>query len=122
MSEPTVVVLREAVRRAVASSSLRAVAEEVGLTHRGLALFLGGSRPRPGTVRKLTRWYLDRPRSAGEISADDAEAALAVLLHGFPPARIDETMRYLLTGIRRMGEAAGVAPPSWIDAVLARRR
>jgi hypothetical protein len=122
MSEPTVALLRESVRRAVAAASLRAVAEQVGLTHRGLALFIDGSRPRPGTVRKLTTWYLHRPRDANAISPDDAEAALAVLVHGVPPGSVDESIRYLLASVRQMSEHAGVAPPPWIDAVLARRR
>jgi hypothetical protein len=121
MSEPTVDVLRESVRRAVAASSLRAVAEQVGLTHRGLALFIEGSKPRPSTVRKLTAWSLGRPRGAEAVSREDAEAVLAILLAGVPPERMDAAVRRVVTGMRRVCVDAGVPPPAWIDASLARR-
>jgi hypothetical protein len=122
MSEPTVVVLRESVRGAVSASSLRAVAEQVGLTHRGLALFIEGSKPRPSTIRKLAAWYLNRPRDGEAISPDDAEAVLAVLLTGVPAETLGDTMRRVVVSMRRICDDAGVAPPSWIDAMLARRR
>jgi len=121
MSEPTVVVLRESVRSAVSASSLRAVAEQVGLTHRGLALFIEGSKPRPSTIRKLTAWYLNRPRDGEAISPEDAEAVLAVLLMGVPVKTLDKLMRRVVVSMRQICDEAGVAPPPWIDAVLARR-
>ena len=109
-------------RRAVAASSLRAVAGQVGLTHRGLALFLEGSKPRPGTIRKLTTWYLDRPRDGEVIAPGDAEAILALLLTGVPAEMMDGTIRRVATAVRQSCDEGGVPPPSWIDAVLARRR
>jgi hypothetical protein len=122
VSEPTVVVLRESVRRAVAASSLRAVAEQVGLTHRGLALFIEGTRPRPGTIRKLTTWFANRPADAEGVSPELAEAALAVLFAGLPAARVEEPIRNLLSAIRQICESAGLPPPAWLAPVLARHR
>jgi hypothetical protein len=122
MSEPPVDALREGVRRAVAAASLRAVAEQVGITHRGLALFLEGSKPRRGTVRKLTAWYLARPRDVEEVTPELAEAAIAVLLAEVPASTIDRGVRDVAACVRRIFAEAAVPPPSWIDAVLARRR
>jgi hypothetical protein len=122
MSGPPVGALRESVRRAVAATSLRAVADQVGITHRGLALFLEGSKPRPGTVRKLTAWYLTRPRDVEEVTTDLAEAAMAVLLAEVPASTIDRAVRDVAACVRQICEQAGAPPPSWIGAVLARRR
>ncbi len=113
--------LREGVRRAVAASSLRAVAEQVGLTHRGLALFLDGSKPRRGTVRKLTAWYVSRPSDAEPIAPDVAKATLTFLLTGIPEATIERAVRDVAASVRLAFVEAGVHPPAWIDSVLARR-
>ena len=122
MSEPVVGTLREGVRRAVAASSLRAVAEQVGLTHRGLAKFLEGSTPHSGTVRKLTRWYVSHPSGAEPISPDVAKATLTFLLSGIPEATIERAVRDVATHVRVAFVEAGVPPPGWIDAVVSGRR
>jgi hypothetical protein len=122
MSEPPVDALREGVRRAVAAASLRAVADQVGITHRGLALFLEGSKPRLGTVRKLTAWYLARPRDVEAVPGDLAEAALSVLLAEVPASAVDQAARGVAACVRQICDDAGVPPPSWIGDVLARRR
>ena len=122
MSEPVVGALREGVRRAVAVSSLRAVAEQVGLTHRGLAKFLDGSTPHSGTVRKLTQWYFTHPSGAEPVSPDVAEAALTLLLTGMPEEAVRRAVKDVAASVRRTFTEAGMPPPPWIDAVLARRR
>ena len=81
MSAPPVDVLRDAARRAAASTSLRATASEIGITHRSLARFLAGeTETRESTTRKLRDWYVRRAASTGDVTAETAEAALSVLV------------------------------------------
>jgi len=119
MSEPAVAELRASVRRAVASSSLRAVADQVGVTHRGLAKFIDGSRPRSGTVRKLTAWYVSHAPPAEPLSPATARAALALLLAGIPAGKLDRLVPDVAARIRQACVDAAVAPPAWTDALAA---
>lgn len=48
--------LRAKARSAVESSSLRAVAEEIGMSWSGLRSFLEGTTPHPSTIAKLVDW------------------------------------------------------------------
>lgn len=48
--------LRSQVRQAVEASSLRAVAEEIGMSWSGLRSFLEGTTPHPSTIAKLLAW------------------------------------------------------------------
>lgn len=51
--------LREALQSAVEASSLRQVADEVGMSFNGLRTFITGGRRRPqaATIRKVAAWY-----------------------------------------------------------------
>lgn len=75
--------LREAVQARVEATSRRATAREIGLTPRGLELFLSGAKPQAKTLAKLLSWYeahvalLDGP----PISEADA---IRVLLRPLP--------------------------------------
>jgi len=80
--------LRAALTRAVATSSLRAVAEQVGLTHRGLGMFIRAeARPRDVTLRKLREWYLRDAATLPKTDASTVNAAVALLLESAPRAR-----------------------------------
>lgn len=72
--------LRESVRQAVAVSSLRTVADDIGMSFSGLRSFLGGRRPQRGTLEKLSRWFM-RERGGREQreTLADVEAAAALL-------------------------------------------
>jgi hypothetical protein len=81
---PSVDVLRESVRRAVAASSLRTVAAQAGLTHRTVGKFLGGTPPQEKTLRKLREWYVRHAADTPDLSKETRAAALAILLDGVP--------------------------------------
>lgn len=70
--------LRRAVAQRAGASSVTAVAAEIGVSHRGLSLFLRGTRPQTRTVRKLEAWYRRSFRTDEdlEFSADQALIAL----------------------------------------------
>lgn len=76
--------LRDAVAQRVKETSIRAVAEEIGMSHSGLHVLLKGSVPHPSTREKLVAWYLGRRGvgpSAPEVSKADVDAAVSVLVH-----------------------------------------
>ena len=111
-------VLRAALRRAVAASSLRTVAEQVGLTHRGLQLYINGeSRPREVTARKLRDWYVREGVSAGGVTAETARAAVDVLLADLPAAEKSRATSELLELVRQVYTRAKMNPPEWTETV-----
>jgi hypothetical protein len=80
----TLKVLRDAVRRRVEQTSIRVVAEEIGMSPSGLHILLRGSRPHPATREKLVRWYVeqrDAQETRGEpVSPVDVDVALQLLM------------------------------------------
>ncbi len=107
--------LREAARRAVAETSLRAVAKRVPMSPMGLQHFINGTRPYRSTLRKLTAWYVNRGASRGEFSEDTARAALAILLDGLPEARQAEARAALLERLAASYAAARTELPTWLE-------
>jgi hypothetical protein len=105
-------VLRDAVRRAVASSSLRAVGDAVGLSHKGITKFLAGSKPQASTMRNLTRWYLTE--SGASLDAETAAAAINLLASGFTGEERERVRAGLLDVLRDAHRAAGREPPEWL--------
>ncbi|HEX8243274.1 MAG TPA: hypothetical protein VF541_07255, partial [Longimicrobium sp.] len=79
MTRPALDVLREAVRRAVAASSQRAVAAQIGISHVAVGKFLAGSEPYRPTWRKLQEWYLRRVVPPDAVSAEVARLAAFIL-------------------------------------------
>lgn len=107
-------VLRAALRRAVAASSLRTVAEQVGLTHRGLQLYITGeSQPRQATARKLRDWYVREGANGGSVAPETVRAALDVLLADLPEAERGRAASELLEAVRQMYRRAKMEPPAW---------
>ena len=75
--------LREAVAGRVAETSIRAVAEEIGMSHSGLHVFLKGSDPHPTTREKLVTWYVESrksPASQRDVTKADVDAAIRLLV------------------------------------------
>lgn len=106
--------IREAVARAAASTSLRAVARASDLSDRGLQHFLDGGTPRQGTLRKLTEWYVREAASAGGLDADTAHAALSLLLDGLPEPQRSDTRCVFLDAIHDAYRATGRQVPAWL--------
>lgn len=114
--QPPLHVLREAARRAVERTSARSVAADVGLTPRGLRLFMAGEgEPRESTVRKLREWYVREGEASGDTSAQVAAAAVAVLLSGVPPRSKDAAEREVLEALASAYRRAKVPLPPWLE-------
>jgi hypothetical protein len=108
-------VLRAAVRTAVQSSSQRTVAEQIGLTHRGLAKFLDGSTPRENTRRKLREWYVREASTRPSLDKATVQAAIGVLLGGLPEGDRARAEAKLLEAVRQSFREAKVDLPSWAE-------
>jgi hypothetical protein len=114
------VVRRLAATRA-AATSVNAVAMQVGMTARGLQLFLNGSTPYAANRQKLLRWYV-REVSLGDddVDADTARAALQVLMHALPPARRGAVQEQAVIWWTQIYENEGVPPPGWLGELGAK--
>jgi hypothetical protein len=113
-------VLRATVATRAATTSITAVAREVGLTTRGLKLFLDGAEPYSATRQKLERWFV---REAAErkdaTDADTAVAALSVLAHDLPPAEHDQAIREAARWWGATFDKLGIPRPKWITILAA---
>lgn len=71
--------VREAAAARVEASSLRDVADEVGMSFSGLRSFLAGGSPHAKTRAQLVRWYYARAATSAEPPREDRETAIALL-------------------------------------------
>lgn len=110
--------IREAARRAVAQTSLRAVARAIPMSPMGLQHFVNGTSPYRGTLRKLTAWYVNRTGSPGEFSEETVRAALAILLDGIADEQQPAARVQLLTLLVHQHQKAGTEPPAWLVSML----
>lgn len=102
------------------NTSLRSVAREIGMSPSGLKKFLDGAAPYRPTLRRLRRWFVQYgSMRTGEVQAEDASAALAVLLHDLPSPAQDESTRLILEGLSRGYERSGKPRPEWLTEMLA---
>lgn len=106
--------IREAARRAVTETSLRAVARSIPMSPMGLQHFVNGTRPYRSTLRKLTAWYVTRGASRGEFSEETAQAALAILLDGIPEGQQDDARAALLERLATLHASANTELPRWL--------
>ena len=60
----TIAVVRDAIRQRVDETSLRDIADEVGMSWSGLKSFLDGGSPQRRTREMLVRWYSSQPKRA----------------------------------------------------------
>ena len=110
--------IREAARRAVAETSLRAVARSIPMSPMGLQHFVNGTRPYRSTLRKLNAWYVNRGASRGEFSEETARAALAILLDGIPEGQQDDARAALLERLASLHADARTELPLWLARLL----
>lgn len=77
---PSTELLREAVQRRVNESSLREVADEIGMSFSALGSFLRGeTSPNRRTLALLIDWYYDQVRGLSTIPREDVNFAIALL-------------------------------------------
>jgi hypothetical protein len=111
-SETSFATIVQALKRAVDSSSLRSVAAEVGMTHRGLGKVLKGSRCQARTLRKLEAWYQNRGRALeASLPVSSSLDALVRMLAAEQGELVNPQVKELL---REIYERHGLTPPKEI--------
>jgi hypothetical protein len=117
---PSVPTLRYAARRAVARTSLRKVAAEMGMAVSWLNGFVDGKERtlRAKTMRQLREWYMRVGGDLAETDADTAASALHMLTGGIladdPRQQLYDKLVDALS--RAYGEQGPL--PEWIKGLM----
>lgn len=107
--------IREVAAARVENTSLRGVAREIGLSPMGLKNFLNGTEPYSPTLRRLRSWYVRTAGvQAGKVDAEDATAALAVLVHDLAATPRRQVAVTVLDAVGEGYEQSGVVKPDWV--------
>jgi hypothetical protein len=77
--------IRDHARRRVETTSLRAVAKEVGMSPTGLSKFLWGANPYAKTMLRLTEWFLLHGNHPVDYPSFEGTVAAIRILSGFFP-------------------------------------
>ena len=113
--------LRETAAARVENTSLRSVAREIGMSPTGLKKFLMGTAPYSPTLRRLRHWFLQHGASqTGELNAEEASAALTVLVHDLAPDARHSTTQRLVDTMGRGYEESGKVRPGWLSQLAER--
>lgn len=88
-----VAAIRKLVRKRVDETSLRSVADEIGVSKSGLDSFLKGREPYSRTRTRLNAWYLRERNAPGGVTPADVDAAIAVLERYMSSASADAARR-----------------------------
>jgi hypothetical protein len=110
----SVVRLREAVQAQVEAASRRAIAREIGLTPRGLELFLAGAKPQAKTLAKLLAWYAQHIAFADGPPISEAEA-IRVLLRPIPREARQQARERLVRSLAALYSEVDVPLPVTLD-------
>lgn len=107
--------IREVAAARVENTSLRGVAREIGLSPMGLKNFLNGTEPYSPTLRRLRSWYVRTAAvQTGKVDAEDATAALAVLVHDLAATPRRQVAVTVLDAVGEGYEQSGVVKPDWV--------
>jgi len=118
--EATVQHLREMAAARVENTSLRGVAREIGMSPTGLKKFLMGTAPYSPTLRRLRKWYLQYAAlPSGEVTYQDASAALVVLTPDLSPDPRRDASDCVLDCLARGYDATGRSRPRWVAELRA---
>lgn len=110
--------VREALRARVEATSLRRVADDVGLSASGLRNIIEGrTTPHRSTLKKLDAWLLTYEATRERVTVAGVHAALALLVDGLSAERASLTRRRLLDVLRVAYKDARVPLPPWLDEV-----
>jgi hypothetical protein len=105
---------RDAVRQAIASSTLRAVAKEVEMSPTGLQKFLEGTNPYGKTKERLRFWYY-RQAGFSSFAVEDAVFILRRLVGTLPTP--DHGVAGVLEAVEVAYQRAGMMAPEWVRLV-----
>jgi hypothetical protein len=113
-------VIRHAVELAVASTSLRIVADEIGMTAMTVRAFIrGDGQPQPRTQRKLNAWYARQAAARDSEGMNDVRSALIVLAGFYPQARQSRLEERVLGVMEDEFRESGMKPPPWLAPLRA---
>lgn len=117
-------VLRDFARSQAEASSIRSVADEVGLSHSALHKFVTGrTNPQPRVRRLLGLWYLEKVEQAHDIDvARPYAAALDILLSEIPHDRRRAAEQEVLSLLAQVHTPAGELPPRWLELLRTHTR
>jgi transcriptional regulator with XRE-family HTH domain len=114
-----VFLLRDAVARELATTSLRQAAGEIGLSPNALRNFVRGAEPRLATRAKLEQWVAARRETERRPSVGRLVRLLSELGAELSPTQTAqlgrETARFLLDAY----EARRLPPPRWVRELAA---
>jgi hypothetical protein len=105
---------RTALEAAIARSSLRAAAGDVGMSPTGLSKFLSGGQPYGKTLERLRNWYSRQPdvhQTRPNEIANQLRRFVGTLPH--PDAGVGN----ILEAVDRSYALAGMVPPEWVQGV-----
>ena len=105
---------RDAVRQAIARSTLRTVAKEVGMSPTGLQKFLDGTNPYGKTRDRLRVWYF-REAGFSSFGVEDAACILRRLVGTLPTP--DYGVAGVLDAVESAYRRAGMYAPEWVRLV-----
>lgn len=111
--------LRDAVTREVALSSLRSVAGEVGMSPNGLRNFLNGAAPRARTRVKLERWVAARTRRAKPPTVGHLVRLLGEIGADLTPREVAALARQVAGFLEAAYESRRLPPPAWVREIAA---
>lgn len=103
-------ILRGAVAQKVEATSLRSVADAIGMSPTGVYMFIQHGTPQSRTYRKLLAWYVLERRAANqEIDTAAVQASLEMLTLHLPPRQRSDVRRKIL---ELLGDIVPPSPPS----------
>ena len=105
---------RAAVRDAIARSTLRTVAKDVGMSPTGLQNFLNGTNPYGKTRERLRVWYF-REVGFSSFGVEDAAYILRRLVGTLPAP--DYGVAGVLDAVESAYRRAGMYAPEWVRLV-----
>lgn len=110
-------VLRDFALSQTEASSIRIVADEVGVSHSALHKFVSGrTNPQPRVRRLLGLWYLDKVERAHDIDvARPYAAALDILLSEIPHDRRPAAEQGVLEALAQVHAPTGQPTPRWLE-------
>ena len=105
---------RDAVRQAIARSTLRSVAKDVGMSPTGLQKFLDGTNPYGKTRERLRVWYF-REAGFSSFAVEDAAYILRRLVGTLPTP--DYGVAGVLDAVDTAYQQQGMRAPEWVRLV-----
>lgn len=117
-------VLRDFARSQTEASSIRSVAEEVGLSYSALHKFITGrTNPQARVRRLLGLWYLQKVDQAHDIDvARPYAAALEILLSDIPQEQRGAAEKSVLEMLAQVHAPAGEPTPRWLELLRTHAR